>query len=70
VVFVLEDAAGTIWAGNADTLYRFHAGRWESGGGWLGLPKGGAFDAYQDRAGTLWIATVRAGVRRAVPDEP
>lgn len=63
VSFVLEDRAGTIWAGNADSTYRFQAGRWESGGGRLGLPKGGAFDALEDRAGNLWIAT-RDGIFR------
>jgi signal transduction histidine kinase/ligand-binding sensor domain-containing protein len=79
LVFLLEDAAGTIWAGNADTLYRLPAERpspdsraptpeprrWESGGGWDGLPRGGAFDAYQDRNGALWIATNEGVFRRA-----
>jgi ligand-binding sensor domain-containing protein len=62
IVFVVEDAAGTVWAGNDEALYRFRSGRWESGGD-SGLPLGGAFDAYEDRTGALWIAT-REGVFR------
>jgi ligand-binding sensor domain-containing protein len=46
LVFLTQDTAGTIWAGNADTLYRFHDGRWDESGGWMGLPQAGAFAAH------------------------
>jgi len=63
VLFVTEDRAGVIWAGDVDSLYRFQAGRWESGAR-SGLPAGGAFDAYEDRAGDFWIATSGGIFRR------
>lgn len=63
ILFFLEDQAGTIWAGNVDSIYRFHAERWNTVDGQLGLPEGGAFDAHEDQSGNLWIAT-RDGIFR------
>ena len=57
VQFILEDKRQSLWAGGPGGIYEFHEDRWQRVSGRLGLPAGGAFDGYEDRAGRLWVAT-------------
>ena len=55
--FVMEDQDRSIWAGGPNGIYEFRDGRWSSFRGRMGLPDAGAFDAFEDHLGRLWITT-------------
>ena len=61
IQFIFDDTRGSVWAGGPNGIYQFREDRWIDAGGRLGLPNGGANDAFEDRAGRLWLSTT-AGV--------
>jgi signal transduction histidine kinase/ligand-binding sensor domain-containing protein len=52
VAMLLQDRAGTIWAGTRGGLARFVDGRWKTV-----HDDAEVFSLFEDRAGTLWIGT-------------
>lgn len=64
--FVFQDRVGTLWAGGPSHIYAFRAGRWERADASVGVAGAGAFDAYEDRDGALWLATTHGILRRGL----
>ena len=56
VMRLVQDRAGTIWAGAEGGLARFQNNRWTRVGDDWGFPGGKAAALYVDRQGTLWVA--------------
>lgn len=54
---VLEDAAGNIWFGAFDSIYRFDGSKFTKFGAPDGLVRGATTSLHQDREGTLWVGT-------------
>lgn len=64
---VIEDPAGTVWAGGEKGLFSFSDDRWEHWGVDQGLPDSAVYSAYVDRGGRFYVGTA-TGIFLRQPD--
>jgi ligand-binding sensor domain-containing protein/two-component sensor histidine kinase len=70
VLSLLEDSAGTIWAGTFLGLFQRLGDRWQRVASDQGLADGSVLAVYEDREKRLWVATQNAVYRKASAREP
>lgn len=64
VLAVLEDRAGTAWAGSLVGLFHLVNDRWQRVPAEQGLPTGFINALFEDRLGHLWVGTAQGTYRR------
>lgn len=60
---VLEDAAGTLWAGSENGLFRLEEEEWKPQGARYGIDGQWVTHLYQFRSGVHWVVTKQGGVQ-------
>ena len=68
IMVMIEDVAGTIWAGGEKGLFSFADERWTHSGAAQGLPEAAVYSAYVDRNGRFYVGTA-TGIFRRYPNE-
>jgi ligand-binding sensor domain-containing protein len=65
IMVIVEDAAGTIWAGGEKGLLSFADEQWQRSGSWEGLPEAAVYSAFVDRSGRFYVGTATGIFRRS-----
>jgi ligand-binding sensor domain-containing protein/signal transduction histidine kinase len=66
---VIEDNAGTVWAGTNTNLFRLSGDRWQPIGSASGVPNVRVDSLYIDRSGGLLVGTSAGVFRKAAADD-
>ena len=68
IMVIIEDAAGTVWAGGEKGLLRFDQDRWQQWGSSEGLPDTAVYSAFVDRSGGFYVGAATGIFRRAADE--
>jgi signal transduction histidine kinase/ligand-binding sensor domain-containing protein len=69
IMVVIEDLAGTVWAGGEKGLFSLSDDRWTRWSAVYGLPETAVYSAYVDRRGNFYVGT-STGIFVRYPNEP